>query len=136
LAQKSALQPTIALATLLKIPCVMLYCDRIAIRRSGFVLRQIAISLGLLVMASSPLGAQVTLDVSKLTCEQFAMYKVTNPKYLAVWLSGYDHGRRGDVVIDMQQLVANTEKLEDYCLKNPDVPMMKAAETILEPQKQ
>jgi hypothetical protein len=100
------------------------------------VVKQIAITLGLLVVGSSPLGAQVTLDVSKLTCEQFAMYKVTNPKYLAVWLSGYDHGKRGDAVIDMQQLVANTEKLEDYCLKNPHVPMMKAAETILEPQKQ
>lgn len=100
------------------------------------MLRQIAISLGLLVVGSLPLGAQVTLDVSKLTCEQFAMYKVTNPKYLAVWLSGYDHGKRGDVVIDMQQVVANTEKLEDYCLKNPNVPMMQAAKTILEPQKQ
>jgi acid stress chaperone HdeB len=118
------------------LPGAMLYCDRLSVRRSALVLRQIAISLGLLVVASSPLGAQVTVDVSKLTCEQFATYKVTNPKYLAVWLSGYDHGRRGDVVIDMQQLVANTEKLEDYCLKNPTVPMMKAAETILEPQKQ
>ena len=100
------------------------------------MLRQIAISLGFVVVGSSPLGAQVTLDLSKLTCEQFAMYKVTNPKYLAVWLSGFHHGRRGDVIIDMQQLVANTEKLEDYCLKNPNVPMMQAAETILEPQKQ
>jgi hypothetical protein len=97
------------------------------------VLRQITISLGLLV-GSSPLAAQVTLDVSKLTCEQFVAYKVTNPKYLAVWLSGYDHGRRGDATIDMQQVVANTDKLETYCLKNPDVPMMQAAETILEPQ--
>jgi acid stress chaperone HdeB len=85
-------------------------------------------------VGSSPSGAQVVLDVAKLTCRQFATYKVTNPKYLAVWLSGYDHGRRGDAVIDMQQLVANSEKLEAYCLKNPDVPMMQAAETILEPQ--
>src|SRR5262245_66373721 len=84
----------------------MLYCDCGSIGRSTLVLRQIAISLGLLVVGSSPLGAQVTLDVSKLTCDQFAMYKVTNPKYLAVWLSGYDHGRRGDAVIDMQQVVA------------------------------
>jgi acid stress chaperone HdeB len=99
------------------------------------VLRQIAISVGLLVAASSPLGAQVTVDMTKLTCEQYATYKVTNPNYLAVWLSGFDHGRRGDTVIDMQQVVANTEKLEDYCLKNPTVPVMQAAETILEPQK-
>src|SRR4029453_1761401 len=60
----------------------MLYCNRVSIGRRALVLRQIAIFLGLLVVGSSPLGAQVTLDVSKLTCEQFAMYKVTNPKYL------------------------------------------------------
>ena len=99
------------------------------------MLRQIAISIGLLAAASSPSGAQVTLDVTKLTCEQYATYKVTNPNYVAVWLSGFGHGKRGDTVIDMQQLVANTEKLEDYCLKNPTVPVMQAAETILEPQK-
>lgn len=98
------------------------------------MLRQKTIFLGLLLVGSSPLAAQVTLDVSKLTCEQFATYKVTNPKYLSVWLSGFDHGKRGDVVIDMQQLVANTDKLEDYCLKNPDVPVMQAVDTILEPQ--
>jgi acid stress chaperone HdeB len=116
------------------LPGAMLYCDRVSVRRSALVLRQIAISLGLLLVGSSSLGAQVTLDVSKLTCEQFAMYKVTNPKYLAVWLSGYDHGSRGDVVIDMQKVVANTDKLEAYCLKNPSVPMMQAAKAILEPQ--
>jgi acid stress chaperone HdeB len=118
------------------LPGAMLYLTP-AYRSEGgpFVLRQITISLGVLLVGIAPLGAQVMLDVSKLTCEQFAMYKVTNPKYLAVWLSGYDHGRRGDVNIDMQQVVANTEKLEAYCLKNPDVPMMQAAETILQPQR-
>jgi hypothetical protein len=78
--------------------------------------------------------AQVMLDVSKVTCWQFVTYKVTSPKYLAVWLSGYDHGRRGDAVIDMQRVVENAAKLEEYCTKNPDVPMMQAAETVLTPQ--
>ena len=89
-----------------------------------------ALALGL----GGPARAQVVLDVSKITCWQFVTYKVTNPKYLAVWLSGYDHGRRGDVVLEMQQVVANADKLEAYCTKNPDVPMMRAAETILTPQ--
>lgn len=35
--------------------------------------------------------AQVTLDVTKITCGQFAAYKITNPKYIAVWVSGYYH---------------------------------------------
>lgn len=81
-----------------------------------------------------PAHAQVVLDVSKVTCWQLVTYKVTNPKYLAVWLSGFHHGKSGDITIDMPTLVANADKLIDYCTKNPDVPMMQAAETILVPQ--
>lgn len=78
--------------------------------------------------------AQVILDVSRVTCWQFVTYKMTSPKYLAVWLSGFHHGKSGDTTIDMQTLVANADKLIEYCTKNPDVPMMQAAEAILEPQ--
>jgi acid stress chaperone HdeB len=85
-------------------------------------------------LTAGSVQAQVTLDIAKITCGQFVTYKVTNPKYLAVWLSGYHHGRRGDTVIDTQQLVANVDKLESYCLKNPDALMMQAAESVLEPQ--
>ena len=94
----------------------------------------INLALALPLSLATSAGAQVMLDISKITCWQFVTYKVTTPKYLAVWLSGYDHGRRGDVVLDMQQVVANADKLEAYCTKNPDVPMMQAAETILKPQ--
>jgi acid stress chaperone HdeB len=90
--------------------------------------------LAVALATTMPAGAQVMLDVSKVTCWQFVTYKVTSPKYLAVWLSGYDHGRRGDAVIDMQRVVENAAKLEEYCTKNPDVPMMQAAETVLTPQ--
>jgi acid stress chaperone HdeB len=78
--------------------------------------------------------AQVTLDVANVTCGQFISYKVTNPKYLAVWISGFHHGKSGDTTVDMQTLVTNADKLVEYCLKNPDALMMRAAETILEPQ--
>jgi hypothetical protein len=30
--------------------------------------------------------AQVVVDVSKITCDQFATYKVGNPEYIAIWL--------------------------------------------------
>jgi acid stress chaperone HdeB len=89
--------------------------------------------LGLSV-TGAPASAQTLLDVAKVTCSQFVTYKVTNPKYLAVWLSGFHHGRNGDTTVDMQTVVANADKLVEYCLKNPDALMMQAAETILEPQ--
>ena len=34
------------------------------------------------------------------------------------------------MVVDTQQLVENAKKLENYCLKNPDMLMIKAAEAV------
>jgi len=89
------------------------------------------LALMLVLVSQSPTKAQVMLDASKITCWQFATYKITNPDFIAIWVSGYDHGKRGDTVIDTQQLIANAKKMQDYCTKNGDVPFMQAAETVL-----
>ena len=74
--------------------------------------------------------AQVTLDVSKITCDQFTGYKITNPQNIAIWLNGYHNGKRDNTVIDTQGLVANAKKLEEYCLRNPQTPVMHAADVL------
>src|SRR5262245_1910231 len=79
--------------------------------------------------------AQVALDVTKMTCEQFATYKVANPKFIAIWLNGYQHGTRGDTVVDVQQLDTDTKRMQDYCIQNPDVPLMKALEAVFPSRK-
>jgi hypothetical protein len=78
-------------------------------------------------------GAQVMLDMSKVTCGQLVAYKITNPKYISVWISGYYHGLHQKLTVDTQRLVENADKLEDYCLKNQEVPVLKAVETVLGP---
>ena len=75
--------------------------------------------------------AQVTLDVAKITCDQFTGYKITNPDNIAMWLSGYYNGKRGNTILDTQGLAANTKKVRDYCIQNPQVPVMRAVETLL-----
>jgi hypothetical protein len=64
-------------------------------------------ALMLALVSQTPTKAQVTLDVSKITCWQSATYNVTNPDFIASWVSGYDRGKRGDTVIDTQQPIAN-----------------------------
>jgi len=75
--------------------------------------------------------AQVVVDVSKITCDQFATYKIENPEYIAIWLSGYYHGTRGDMKVDLQTLSADAKKVEYYCLSKPDVPLAQAVKTVL-----
>ena len=40
--------------------------------------------------------AQVTIDVSKITCNQLVDREVGDPRDIAIWLSGYYHGKRGE----------------------------------------
>ena len=75
--------------------------------------------------------AQVMLDVSKITCEQFAGYKITTPQNIAIWLSGYYHGKRGDTALETQALIANAKKVRDYCFRNPQTLVMDAVEKLL-----
>jgi acid stress chaperone HdeB len=74
--------------------------------------------------------AQVTLDLSKVTCDQFVGYKITDPKNIAIWLSGYFNAKRGNTIIDTQGFDANTRKLPDYCFRNPATPVMQATEIV------
>ena len=91
-------------------------------------------SLVLALALSLPLGAtasaQVTIDVGKITCNQFALYKVSDPDTIAVWLHGYYSGKQGNTVVEVEKLKANVKKLRDYCLQNPDANLLDAVDTL------
>ena len=95
--------------------------------------RQTLATLGLAVVLAAGSGAQaqVMLDLSQVTCNQFVKYQVANPKFIAMWLSGYFHGKRGSTMIDTQKLIADADAVEDYCFKNPKALLMPAVETIV-----
>lgn len=80
----------------------------------------------------SEVRAQVTLDVSKITCDQYVGYKITDPHNIATWLSGYYNGKRGNTILDTQGLNANAKKLQDFCLRNPTTTVMQATESLFD----
>ena len=92
--------------------------------------KRLAIFVAMWVSTTLPLSAQVTIDMAKVDCQQFATYKIAHPDRVAIWLNGYFHGKRGDLIVDTQELAGNTDKLQEYCLKNPDVLLMQAVETL------
>ena len=60
--------------------------------------KRLLVFMVLLLSTSWPLGAQVTIDVAKISCFQFATYKIAEPDRIAIWLHGYFHGKRGDLI--------------------------------------
>lgn len=99
---------------------------RLVMQRRRLLISVVAITLG----ASSAAEAQVTVDVARMTCAQFATYKVASPKNIAIWLNGYYHGKRGDTLVDTPQLDEDTDKIQRYCIDNPNMPLMQAVETV------
>ena len=78
----------------------------------------------LLAMASA--RAQVTIDVSKITCNQYLGFKVADPRDIAIWLSGYYHGKIGSTILEPQKLKQNAQKLQSACFQkeNADLPVI------------
>jgi acid stress chaperone HdeB len=80
-----------------------------------------------------PAQAQVTVDVTKINCDQFVHHKIAEPNLIAAWLSGYYSAKRNNQIIDLQTLDENVSKVKNYCSdeKNFKVPVMKAVEQVL-----
>ena len=92
--------------------------------RTAFVILALALLVG-----PSTAQAQVTVDVSKITCSQFVEYKIADPKDVIIWMNGYHHGLHHSLILDTQSL----QRLKTICFKHPDLLVMKAVEEVVGP---
>jgi len=94
--------------------------------RANFIISGATLALFL----GSPAQAQVTLDASKITCDQFVHSKVGEPRIVAAWFGGFYNGKRNNTVFDSQTFDANLTKLTNLCYdeKNFEVLVMQAIE--------
>ena len=97
--------------------------------RGDLVLLGLAITLLAITLAHG----QVTIDVSKITCAQFARGEVGLPRTTAIWLNGYYHGKIGSTSIDTQQSEAIFTELMNFCQtgENGNLLIMQALERLL-----
>jgi acid stress chaperone HdeB len=98
-----------------------------------FVSTLVVSSLVFALALASPVQAQV-IDASKITCEDYVFYRISNPNAIAYWLSGYYHGKQNNPLFDPQALQSNADKVRSYCeqQKNWKETLMEVADHILE----
>ena len=99
----------------------------------AFGLTEIGITAAL--SAAVPAQAQTTIDVSKITCEQWLAFKVADPDHIALWLSGYFNGRRENTVVEVQSFKENIQNVKELCIRNPNMLIMKAIENRIQGKK-
>jgi hypothetical protein len=93
----------------------------------------VLLGLATALLPTSLAHGQVTIDVSKITCDQFVQARVGSPKTTAIWLNGYYHGKIGSTTIDTEQSETIFDKLMHYCrmTENGKVLVMQALEQVL-----
>lgn len=67
----------------------------------------------MVVAAAQAVQAQVTVDISKITCEQFNVLQKADS--VAVWLSGFYHGQRNAAVLDVNKFQDNVNNFRAAC---------------------
>jgi HdeA/HdeB family len=81
---------------------------------------------------ASPMQAQETVDVAKITCEQLLGEKLARPsRDIVLWLSGYYAGKRNNTITEPQTIKKDEEKVNSYCYKHPDMTIMDAVKNVL-----
>jgi acid stress chaperone HdeB len=93
-------------------------------------LGQALLALSLSVVAVPTAQAQVTVDMSKITCEQYILFTMGDPKDIAMWLSGYYNAKRSNTVLDVQEFRDAGKKVMDYCQLNLKMTVMDAVEKV------
>ena len=70
-----------------------LAADVYGLAKRSVIMRCTPIVIGLvlssIVFATATAQAQVIVNVSKITCDQYVHAKITTPNLIAAWLSGY-----------------------------------------------
>jgi acid stress chaperone HdeB len=110
--------------------------------------------LSSIVLAAVSARAQVSIDFSKITCDEYVHDKIPTSDFIsfsavgslplearsmlsrwliANWLSGYYHAKRNNWIADPESFENNVNKLNNYCYdeKNFKVPIMEAVERVL-----
>ncbi len=61
--------------------------------------------------------AQVTIDVAKITCNQFMLGSVVDSRTMSIWLSGYYNGTLSNTLIDVPAMQERAREVVRYlCL--------------------
>lgn len=86
--------------------------------------------LSSIIIGVSPMAhAQMTLDVAKITCENFLSGQVSDSRTITIWLSGYYNGTIKNTTVDINALRDRSSELADYCFSHRSANLVDAVTT-------
>jgi acid stress chaperone HdeB len=107
------------------VPFRTLSAGRMLVKVAGAVL---VVAAALLAAASA--DAQV-VDLSTIKCKDFVELPKETVNAITMWLDGYYTDEEDPAVVDFDKLKAKADKLGAFCVQNPKMGLMTAAESVM-----
>jgi hypothetical protein len=63
--------------------------------------------------------AQVSIDVTRITCADYLAMEPDEAKMLASWMSGWFHQKHGSTKVDLNIFAQNIANVRQWCQSNP-----------------
>ena len=84
----------------------------------------VALATSAIILAGQVMAAEV--DMSKITCKDVAAMGKAKTAAVGMWMSGAMAGKMSNMMMDTDKMMANAEKVQEYCGKNPDSTLVDA----------
>lgn len=94
------------------------------------IARRVATLISFSMLIAGTASAQV-IDLSTIKCKEFIDSDKETIGYIMMWLDGYYTDEGDPAVVDFNAMKAKGAKLGEYCVKNPTIGLLTAAEDIL-----
>jgi acid stress chaperone HdeB len=92
-------------------------------------MRKVAVvAAAMMAGAAMPAKAQVVLEMSAVTCEDYLKSNPEQQDILISWLSGYYHASKNVATVDLREAKANVKVVTKYCKSNKKETLMDAVE--------
>ena len=72
-----------------------------------------------------------SVDLSKLTCKEFTELPKETATAITMWLDGYFTDEEDPAVVDFDKLKVKADKLGAFCVQNPRMGLLTAAENVM-----
>jgi acid stress chaperone HdeB len=89
------------------------------------------ISAALFSTTTAVLAEDSKIEMSKLSCAQFAAYDKENMATMMMWLEGYYTEEDDDAVIDFGKMAGDMTRLLIYCGANPEADIITASDEVM-----
>ena len=89
------------------------------------------LALALSITCLSASSAQ-KFDLDRISCREFLQTDKQTMSYLIVWLRGFWTEADEAMVLNLDRLQADADRMTNYCSRNPDMKVFAAADQIFQ----